>query len=303
MKPLQFYNQKNLLDTDSVFTYFVETILSNNRTWEYFINWNKVNASVSKYKIELNILNSLCRSKNFDEELFYILKEYPQVVKVFPSLYAIRENQIDVLDSTSFPEFTFKNYNFQNTVLTDLDIDNLVLFFEKSGLKKLLIEEGITNIRDYTYGVEVGLDSNGRKNRSGTIMENFVHLLLKNVYEFDDNDYTTQGSPKKINKKWKIDLPIDKSSRRPDFVVYKNNQLFCIETNFYSGGGSKLKATCGEYKALFDFYKSNGIEFIWVTDGEGWKTTLNPLKETFIHNDHIFNLSMIKDGVLNEVWG
>ena len=98
-------------------------------------------------------------------------------------------------------------------------------------------------------------------------------------------------------------MPVDKSSRRPDFVVYKNSKLYWIETNFYSGGGSKLKSTCGEYKSLYDFCSNNGVEFVWITDGQGWKTTLKPLEETFLHNDYIFNLSMVKDGVLNDLWG
>ena len=136
----------------------------------------------------------------------------------------------------------------------------------------------------------------------GTIMEDLVDDLLQKVYGLDNSTYTTQGSPSTVKEKWGIDLPVDKSSRRPDFIVYKNNKLYWIETNFYSGGGSKLKSTCGEYKSLYDFCRKNGVEFIWITDGEGWKTTLKPLEETFLYNDYIFNLSMVKDGILNDLW-
>ena len=138
------------------------------------------------------------------------------------------------------------------------------------------------------------------------IKENSVDCIITDPPYFLSNDGITCKSGKmvSVNKgKWGVDLPVDKSSRRPDFVVYKNNKLYWIETNFYSGGGSKLKSTCGEYKSLYDFCSNNGVEFIWITDGEGWKTTLKPLEETFLHNDYIFNLSMVKDGVLNDLWG
>lgn len=303
MKQINFYNKHQLNTPNEVFNYLVETILLNNRTWEYFINWDKVFKNVNQYKIELNILNSLCGSKDFNNELKHILENYPEVIKVFPTLLGVRDKKIDVLDSSVLPDFRFREFDFGNPNLFSNDLENYVLFFEKSGLKKLIIDGGLTNIKDYTFGVEVGLDTNGRKNRGGTIMEDLVDDLLQKVYGLDDSTYTTQGSPKSVKEKWGVDLPVDKSSRRPDFVVYKNNKLYWIETNFYSGGGSKLKSTCGEYKSLYDFCSNNGVEFIWITDGEGWKTTLKPLEETFLHNDYIFNLSMVKDGVLNDLWG
>ena len=133
-------------------------------------------------------------------------------------------------------------------------------------------------------------------------MEDLVEGFFQKVYGLDKSSYITQGSKSSVKNQWNIDLPVDKSSRRPDFLIHKNNKLYWVETNFYSGGGSKLKSTCGEYKSLFNFCKNNNIEFIWITDGEGWKSTLKPLEETFLHNDYIFNLSMIKDGILKEIW-
>lgn len=303
MKHLQFYKNRGHHTSGDVFSHFIDSILLNNRTWEYFINWAKVFDKVDDLKIEIGILNSLCSSKDFDNDLSVILSRYPEVIKAFPTLLGVREKRIDVLDSNSLPDFVFKSFDFTKRRLSPNDIKDLVDFFKNSGLKSLILEGGIANLKDYTYGVEVGLDTNGRKNRGGSIMEDLVEDLLQKVYGLDSSAYTTQGSPDKVYRKWGVSLPVDRSSRRPDFLVWKNNKLFWIETNFYSGGGSKLKSTCGEYKALFDFCKSNGVEFIWITDGEGWKTTLRPLEETYLYTDYIFNLSMIKDGILDEVWG
>ena len=134
-------------------------------------------------------------------------------------------------------------------------------------------------------------------------MEEIIQNLLINVYQLNINhEFTNQGTQSSIRSLWNIELPVDKSSRRPDFVVNKNGNLFWIETNFYSGGGSKLKSTCGEYRTLSDFCRSKGVTFIWITDGEGWKTTLKPLEETFNNVDYIFNLKMVKEGILNDIW-
>ena len=132
-------------------------------------------------------------------------------------------------------------------------------------------------------------------------MESLIKNLLTSVYNLDSTNFTDQGTPKKVKELWGIDLPIDKTSRRADFIIYKNNKIFWIETNFYSGGGSKLKSTAGEYKSLYEFCNSNNIEFIWITDGGGWKSAEKAIEETFIETDYIFNLSMMKDGVLKEI--
>ena len=301
MQQLNFYTSLGLKNDGDVFKHLVDTFLLNNRTWEYYVNWKKIFANKSKYEVELNILNSLCGAKDFQKELRNILKEHPSVVKVFPILLGVRGNRIDILDSM-LPEFVFRKFNFEERVLADEEIESLVLFFEKSGLQKMIAEGKITDLKNYIAGVEVGLDTNSRKNRSGAIAEDLVDNLLQKVYSLNEANYVRQGTRAKVRKLWRVNLPIDKASRRPDFVVYKNNKLYWIEVNFYSGGGSKLKSTCGEYEILHNFCKSNGVEFIWITDGKGWEEAEKSLEGVFLHNDYIFNLNMVKDGVLHDLW-
>ena len=150
-------------------------------------------------------------------------------------------------------------------------------------------------------GIEVGLDTNGRKNRGGTTMETIVESLITTICEENNFVFMPQATSDKIKKQWNIDVEVDKSSRCFDFAVNNQNHLYLIETNFYGGGGSKLKATAGEYKGLFDFISSQGHQFIWITDGLGWKSTLHPLEETFKHIDYTLNLKMVVDGLLGEI--
>ena len=302
MKQLSFYN-KNQLNTDKeVFNYFMETMIPTNRTWEYFINWDKVFNGADKYRNELMALNSLCGTTSSTEELRSLLKKTPDVIKVFPLLLAVRDENISLLDSTSLSDFKFYDYDFSKIPSKEEEIDIFIKFFKKSGLENLIRSKKITNIYDYVIGVEAGLDSNGRKNRGGTIMESLVKDMLVDIYNLDDSNFTDQGTPKKVKELWGINLPVDKTSRRGDFIVNKNNKIYWIETNFYSSGGSKLKSTAGEYKALYNYFKQKNVEFIWITDGGGWKSAESAIEETFIATDYIFNLKMIQDRILDEVF-
>ena len=95
-------------------------------------------------------------------------------------------------------------------------------------------------------------------------------------------------------------MPVDKSSRKYDFVVKTNTNLTIFEVNFYGGGGSKLKSTAGEYRNLYDTLDGR-FPFIWITDGIGWETTQLPLRETFDHNEYILSLAMLERGILEKL--
>jgi len=153
------------------------------------------------------------------------------------------------------------------------------------------------NLVDYMVGVEAGLDSNGRKNRGGHAMENIVEVFIKDICEKNNFRYLKEANADKIKREFGYDVPVDKSSRRYDFVIDNSKELFIIETNFYGCGGSKLKSTAGEYRNLADTLNGK-YKFFWITDGNGWKTTSKPLRETFDHNDYLFNLTMLEKGIL-----
>ena len=152
-------------------------------------------------------------------------------------------------------------------------------------------------------GLEVGIGTNGRKNRSGFLMEKITKWYIEKECNKLGLEYLEQASQKKMMKKWNIETPVDKSSRRYDFAIKKGNKVVLIETNFYTTGGSKLKSVAGEYISLNNFLKpKNNVEaFIWITDGKGWKTAKRPLRETFAKIDYLFTTKLIAEGALEEV--
>lgn len=290
---MNFQDLKNTLQ-DSIFT------------WDYFTDFEKVKLNVKEVEIELNILNYLIGKKDIEKEFIKLIEQYPNARKALPLLIAVRKDKLTETPiitniDTLIPEN--KKYIFFSKLNENI-MKELLIFFKETGLKEIFQNEYIKNLVDYCFGVEVGFDTNARKNRTGNLMENLVSKFLK---EFcDDNlnfDYIEQATQKRIKEYFNYDIEIDKNSRRFDFALYNksNKKIYLIEVNYYSGGGSKLKATAGEYQYLYDFLKVQNIDFIWITDGKGWLTALNPLEETFNHNDYVINLDMLKRNILKDI--
>ncbi len=279
------------------FNHLVSTFKSSIKTWDYFVNWNKVFANSAELEISLNKLNYLLGKDNLRDEFYKLYESNTDIAKALPILLAVREGKLEVYDKIS------KTSEFYDFLSENTGADKCFDFLDKSGLVKLFQKDGIKNLVDYVIGVEVGLDSNGRKNRGGSLMEEIVGLFLEDFCKQNNLAYMPQARPSQIKARWGFDIKIDKSERSFDFAVYnpQNNKIKLFETNFYNGGGSKLKAVCGEFKSLYDELKAQNIEFIWVTDGLGWHTAKRPLEEVYNHNDYVFNLNMLEAGALDEL--
>jgi type II restriction enzyme len=254
---------------------------------------------VNPIEQELNLLNYLIGKDNIERETFNLIKKYPDVIRAFPFLIASREKSFEIL--VDIKEFIVKKYNFSITQPTDEQINDLTSFVLLSGLADILKNKKVKNLVDYAVGVEVGLDSNGRKNRSGTMMENIVEVYVEECSKVNHAEFMSQATAKLIEERWGLPVTMDKSSRRIDFAVNKDNKLFFIEVNFYGDGGSKLKSTATEYCEMYDRYHKQGIEFIWITDGAGWHKTERPLREYFDKADYLMNLEMLRNGILKQI--
>ena len=208
---------------------------------------------------------------------------------------AYRERKVKLL--SNIKNFETTEYDFSKPI----DLDKAVMFLKESGFLKLVSDRKIKSIPDYFIGVEVGLDSNGRKNRSGTSMEDIAEFFIKDICQRKGYEYISQATADKIKQKWNKNITVTKSSKRIDFAVNTPNKLYLIETNFYGGGDSKLKSTAGEYAEIYHQWTNDGHQFIWITDGLGWQSTKRPLRDTFDNTDYIINLDMIQKGVLEDL--
>lgn len=279
------------------FNNFISTLKNSIKTWDYFVNWNKVFSNSSEIEIILNKLNYLLGKDDLKEEFIRLYSSNPDIVKAFPVLLAVREKELEIYDKED------KTSQFFNFYKKDKSAEEYYEFFEKSGIIKLFKDKKIKNLVDYTIGVEVGLDSNGRKNRGGQLMESIVEAFVSDFCKEKSFEYIAQARATEIKEKWNLIVKVDKSERSFDFAIFnpKTRNFKLVETNFYNGGGSKLKAVCGEFKSLYTELKEQNIDFIWVTDGLGWHTTKRPLEETYNHNDYLFNLTSLEKGILKEL--
>lgn len=267
--------------------------------YEYYVDFNKVHKNVDKIKLELNILNSLIGSKNIETDFDNLIKKYPEVLKCIPILLAVRANEIYAIDSDGEFTYSFKNPN--------LSLAQYKIFMRKTGLFDLISNHIVNNLVDYATGVETGLDSNGRKNRGGHLMEDLVESFIVKAGLKKGITYFKEMYIHQIIEKWNIDLSAisnqGKMEKRFDFVIKTDNMIYGIETNFYGSGGSKLNETARSYKTLaLEADTVDGFTFVWFTDGKGWTSARNNLEETFDVMEHIYNINDMENGIITEVF-
>ncbi len=268
-------------------------------TWNYYVNFPKVYENVAKYRLELSILNSLIGSENIEEDFKNIIAKYPEVLKVIPMLLAKRESDIKILDSKRTYIFNFEKMNYT--------AEQYVLFMRNTGLFTLIQKHIINNLIDYVSGVEVGMDTNGRKNRTGDAMEDLVESYLVKAGLVKNKTYFKEMSKSEIEEKFKINLSSvgnnETAEKRFDFVFTGSlGEIYACECNFYSGGGSKLNETARSYKELAIETKNiSRFNFVWFTDGIGWFSARHNLEETAEVLDNLYNIKDLEDGIIDKL--
>lgn len=277
------------------FSEWLSTFRRSINRYGYYTDFDKAYKNVERLKVEINILNSLVGSKSIEHDFEVLLQKYPECLKVIPILLAVRGNEIYCQDANGAIR-----YKFDRSAQT---IMQYKYFMRKTGLFDMLQNHIISNLYDYVTGVEVGLDSNARKNRGGHQMEDLVESYLrKSEVEYYKEMYLTD-----IEHKWGVDLSAisaeGTSTKRWDFVVKTNSCIYVIETNFYAGGGSKLNETARSYKMIAEEAKEiSGFQFVWITDGKGWFHARRNLEETFNVLDNLYNIADMENNVFSEIF-
>lgn len=261
----------------------------------YYIDFPKIHKNVDAIKVELNILNALVGSQNIEQEFDDLITKYPETLKCIPILLAVRSNEIYAIDEDGEYNYNFSKMNYS--------AEQYKVFMRKTGLFDLIANHIISNLVDYATGVETGLDSNGRKNRGGHLMENLVEGYIQKAGYIKGKDYFKEMNLSEIESKWNINLSAisnqGKAEKRFDFVIKTDNNIYGIETNFYGSGGSKLNETARSYKTLALEAKTiDGFKFAWFTDGKGWNSARNNLEETFDVLDDVYNINDLESGVI-----
>ena len=269
--------------TADEFLVFMNQLLETNANLGFYTDFRKCHENVRKIAIKLHTLNYLIGKENLDEAIHDLWVENPSVFSVLDILIAVRSKDKKIaFNRADEPQLIEQFFSTEEGVKE---------YIHDTGLAEVLSNKHITNLVDYVFGVEVGLDTNARKNRSGHIMEGMVaNILTKAGIEFEQEVYSREFP--EVYK----DLGVD--STRFDFVINTPVKTYLMEVNFYSGGGSKLNEVARAYTELAPKVNAcEGYEFVWVTDGIGWRSARGKLEEAFYTFPSIYNLTTFKDFV------
>ena len=270
------------------FNKFMSQLQETNQTLDFFCNFDKIAANVDNIKLSLCMLNSMIGTNDLRRSVETIWNRDRSAFSVMDILIAVRsEGKKVVLNSAG-----------DCIILDELftSIDGVMEYLEETGLADLFRQKKINDLVDYVFGIETGLDSNARKNRSGHVMEGMVARILdKNGVRYRQEVYSSEWS--------EITKVLGDDEKRFDFVIQTPKKTYLIEVNFYSGGGSKLNEVARSYSDIAPKINSvPGFEFVWITDGIGWKSAKNKLQEAYSIIPSIYNLTSIKE-FLQEVKG
>ena len=271
--------------TPAEFATFMSQLKETNQTLDFFCDFDKIHDNVEDIKLSLCMLNSLIGATDIQSAVETIWRRDKSAFNVMDILIAVRsEGKKKVLNSLG-----------ECVVLDSLfeSVDGVMEFLNDTGLAEVFQSQKITNLVDYVFGVETGLDSNARKNRSGHVMENVV----AEIFENNGVDYRTEV----YSSEWaEMTKALGDDEKRFDFVIETPQKIYLIEVNFYSGGGSKLNEVARAYSDIAPKINAvDGFEFVWVTDGIGWNSAKNKLQEAFNIIPSIYNLTSIEEFIKN----
>jgi len=270
------------MHTKEQFELFMSQLKETNATLDFFCDFKKINTNVEAIAIKLNQLNYLIGQEDLDTAIRRLWDENPKVFSIMDILIAVRkkEKKKVILEDGSVKLIS---RFFDN-------VEGVIDYIHGTGLDEVLQNKQIKNLVDYVFGVETGLDTNARKNRSGHLMETKVASIFEKAgLEYRKEVYSTEYPELAV---------LGEDKKRFDFVIETPLCNYLIEVNFYSGGGSKLNEIARAYSELSPKINAvDGFEFVWITDGKGWKSARNKLEEAFYTIPKIYNLTTISEFV------
>lgn len=283
------------------FEQWLETFTDNINRWDYYINFDNAYRNTEPFIKELALLNTLKLSQNIEKDFSDLIVEYPKVLKAIPLLLAVRGNTIAITDEDRRFDFKFNCMNYGP--------EDYCEFMNRTGLFDLLQNHVHNNLIDIGTGINIGLDSNARKNRGGDQMEDLVEYFIQKAGFVKYKTYFKEMYLEDIEKKWGYNFNAisaeGTSTKRFDFVVKPENstEVYVCECNCYSAGGSKLNETARSFKVLsMEAAEVEHAHFVWFTDGAGWNSAKRNLKETFDINENIYNINDMKNDIISKIF-
>lgn len=298
MADMEFYRTKYGITTeDEAFNKFVST-LQNYYDANFYVNWKKVFQNVKKYEREFALLSTLVGKPDKEKAARELLRDYPQIIPALPYLIACRKN-VTIVEDAQRAKVTTYDFKDLGNEKRNIEAERYTQFLLSSGIIELL--EHIRNVGDYATGIEVGMDTNARKNRGGECGVRAIDTWVSEAEKSIPSMLTKKEASYDFLIREGCPLPETFRAVVWDRVFWTSEtpkRFAVLETNHYGGGGSKLAAIAREYAGRQKELTQSGIGFIWVTDGDGWKTVKKALREAFKEIPFIVNVKLSSEGQL-----
>ena len=260
------------------FNIFMSQLSETNATLDYFTNFKKIIENINKISIKLNQLNYLIGKENLEKAVEELYEENPKVFDVLDILIAVRKKDKKKIISHDGSIILLETH-FESA-------EKIYFFIENTGLGEIFRNKNITNLVDYVFGIEVGLDTNARKNRGGDNMEKLLALIFTNANVFHKKQVNISDFPEILS--------LGDDLKRFDFAIKTKKKIYLIEANYYNGGGSKLNETARAYsESAIKINSNEKFEFVWITDGQGWHDAKNKLQQAFSIIPNLYNLATL----------
>lgn len=263
------------------FELFMSQLAETNATLDFYTDFSKIRENVRSIEIKLNTLNYLIGKKDLDAAVKELWDNDKRVFSILDILIATRKEQNKkYLDDMGKPHLIHELLG---------SYEGVIKFLKETGMAEVLQNKDIKNLVDYVFGVEAGLDTHARKNRSGDITELLLHrILTANGIEHRMEVYSHEFP--------ELQKALGTDEKRFDFMIQTKRCTYLIEVNFYNGGGSKPNEVARAYRELSPIVnKVKGFEFVWVTDGQGWNSAKNKLEEAYNEIDRMYNFESLSD--------
>lgn len=278
---------------------FQDTIIPSAIPSSEFIDWDDIEKQIENYEEQIEAIAELegVSEAAFVEGLTEALMEADDTRKWIDFYFEIlgeRGNKYTALEGL------WKFYDIQRAI-DGGDRDSardLAEELQKIGLQYVV--DHSADIRDHYRGMLVGMETHSRKNRQGSCFENIAQERIEEIVDqlqqegYDahvEAEYTTEYNDESGQKK------------TVDFGIFEDGELRVVfEANCYKGGGSKPSEIRRSYNHVASRMRNDGVEFVWITDGQGWgKSLTNVLRESYNDITDVYNLHQVEEYLVEDV--
>lgn len=271
------------------FNSWLDTFQPTLATCDYFTDFEKVNHRIKELKPQIKMLKSILKQDDILLAIENTLNEDFSLVSILPLFIAVNTSKVTFIDTNG----QYQTISFHKST-NDLSV--YMEFINTSGIVDVLKKVKSVGVEKYLFGILVGLDSNRRKNRMGHLAEDKLEEILQKT----GNPYYKEVTLETIKERYNIDISQlsnrKVSSKRFDYIMEKNGELYLFESSYYTSNGSKQNELSRSYTEICKAINNiQGLHFIWVVDGNGWKSSKNALEKAYNVMPDVYNFSELEE--------